>query len=128
MTRDEWFKLSEAVAATWPAGKMNHDTAELWYELLDDLEGGHVALALSALGKTREFMPSASEIRAEVARQEATLAPKQIPEWRADDAGRITFAEWRRRGYPGLEQHGITAERVEEMIREGLLPGVPTDA
>lgn len=120
--REEWDQLSSAMTAMWPSGKMNVETVNTWFVLLEDLEGGHVALALRDLGKTSEFMPTVAEIRREAARHEAALAPRQLPDWQVDDGERITFAEWRRRGYPGLEQHGITAARVEEMIREGRLP------
>jgi len=126
--REEWDQLSSTMAAMWPSGKMNVETVNTWYVLLEDLEGGHVALALNDLGKTSEFMPTVSEIRMAAAAHEARLAPKQLADWQRHDGERITFAEWRRRGYPGLEDHGITRERVEEMIREGLLPGIPTDA
>jgi len=126
--REEWDQLSAGMAAVWPAGKMTPEVQATWWVLLEDLEGGHVAMALNDLAKTSEFMPTVAEIRMAAAAHEARTAPKQLADWQRHDGERITFAEWRRRGYPGLEDHGITRERVEEMIREGLLPGIPTDA
>jgi hypothetical protein len=118
--REEWDQLASAAAAMWPNSKLSSpEVVSTWWVLLEDLEGGHVAMALADLAKTSEFLPSVAEIRQQAAVHEARTAPQQLPAWRTNGDGAITFATWRARGYPGLPDT-ITRERCEEIARTWL--------
>lgn len=109
MTGDEWTNLAQTIARVWPSGKMDEDTAAVWFPMLDDLEGGHVAAALIELGRTSKFQPTVSELRAETARQEVNARPQIRSGDDGDEPGNpfMTLRQWRDAGMPGLSEWSV---------------------
>lgn len=109
--------MAATMAAAWPSGKLDANAFEVWLTALADLEGGHVALALTELAKTSKFQPSIAEIRAETARQEVASRPVALPAPEDPANPFITFLEWRAMGYPGVEEYGLTAADADRITR-----------
>lgn len=118
MTAEEWANLAGSMASVWPSGKLDAEQVATWYGLLSDLEAGHVVSALMELGRTSKFQPSVAELRMETARQEVNGRPIALPSPEDPSNPFITLIEWRRQGYPGVEEYGVTPERAAKITGE----------
>jgi hypothetical protein len=117
MTRDEWVGLVPTVCLRW----VELDEADVldWYDLLDDLEGGHVTAALVTLGQGGNgATPTVSVLRHATAREEvAAMEPVSTGPF-------LSLTQWRAMGCPGLPSP-YTPDDVARWLPqiEGLVDG-----
>lgn len=116
MQREEWAAIAEAICQTW----IGIDDAEAlaWYDLLDDLDAGLVAQAVIAIQGAGE-QPTATTLRKHAYRavREAAAADPHPAA-----AGGITFAEFCKRGCPGLREK-LAADSPLAAAPDGQLGG-----
>lgn len=67
MTRSEWFKIVAVLQARWPNQQIATESAEVWFEDLNEFPAEQVSAAASALYRDgREFAPNGAQIRSKL--------------------------------------------------------------
>ena len=69
------------LASAYPNIKITKETAEMYHDVLQDLDIGQCVLASRGIVRFSQFFPSASEIRRAVLKQMNLLSPLPIEAW-----------------------------------------------
>lgn len=81
MERRETAEVLAMLASAYPHIKITKETAEIYHDVLQDLEMIQCVKASRGIVRFSQFFPSASEIRRAVMKEENLLSPLPIEAW-----------------------------------------------
>jgi len=81
MERRETAQVLAMLASAYPHIKITKETAEIYHDVLQDLEMSQCVRASRGIVRFSQFFPSASEIRRAVMKEENLLSPLPIEAW-----------------------------------------------
>lgn len=112
MTPQEWLRVCSRINKVWPHQPVPPPTVDAWYQLLQDLDGEQVAVAVDAIALDgAEFPPHAGRIR----RKLVELSdPAQLwgEVWHEVQAAAMRFG-----GYRDPDEITWSTEDVRELVR-----------
>lgn len=77
MNRSETVKLVALISQIWPSMKINEFTADVWHDLLEDLDPADAKNAVTTLGRTRSGYIDMHDIRYQCADTAGLLPPDE---------------------------------------------------
>ena len=111
MEKRETAQVLAMLASAYPHIKITKETAEIYHDVLQDLEIGQCVQASRSIVRFSQFFPSASEIRSAVFKELNLLSPLPIEAWGeviqvASHQGLSKVHEW---------SHATVAETVKSI-------------
>lgn len=99
MDKRETAQVLAMLASAYPHIKITKETAEMYHDVLHDLEMGQCVFASRSIVRCSQFFPSASEIRRTVLMELNLLSPLPIEAWGevvgvASSQGLTKYHEW----------------------------------
>jgi hypothetical protein len=111
MTAQEWLRICSHINKVWPHQPVPPATVEAWYQLLADLDGDQVSVAVDAIALDGlEFPPQAGRIRRKV------VELSEGPQLWGEAWHEIREAVQRHGGYRDPEEIRWSTEDVRELV------------
>jgi Loader and inhibitor of phage G40P len=112
MTPQEWLRVCSRISKVWPHQPVPPPTVDAWYQLLADLDGDQVAVAVDAIALDgAEFPPQAGRIRRKVV-ELSDAAQLWGEAWHE-----VQEAVWRYGSYHNPGEIPWSTEDVRELVR-----------